>query len=84
MKSRKRLRQTIEEILIDHRWVKPSCELDETADYLSDLGMDSLDKVEMIMDLEREYGISIPDDHAERLTTVGNTIDYLQKILDEQ
>ena len=80
MKNRKRLRQTIEEILIDHRWIKPSCILDEDADFQFDLGMDSLDKVEMIMDLEREYGISIPDYHAERLTTVGNTIDYLQKV----
>lgn len=82
MTNRKRIRQTIEEILIDHRWINPSRELDENADFQSDLGMDSLDKVEMIMDIEREYGISIPDYHAERLTTVGNTIDYLQKILE--
>lgn len=46
---------------------------------LIDLGTDSLDRVELIMAYEEEFGITIDDDDAEKLTTVGETISYLQK-----
>ncbi len=49
------------------------------ASFTSDLGADSLDTVELIMEFEKEFGISIPDDEAEKIRTVGEAISYLDK-----
>lgn len=49
-----------------------------TASFTNDLGADSLDTVELIMDLEKEFGITIPDDDAEKITTVGQAIEYVE------
>ena len=45
----------------------------------NDLGADSLDTVELIMEFEKEFGISIPDDKAEKIATVGDAIAYIQE-----
>jgi acyl carrier protein len=45
--------------------------------FTNDLGADSLDTVELIMEFEKEFGISIPDDQAEKITTVGDAIEYI-------
>ncbi len=58
-------------------------ELTMDASYVEDLGADSLDTVEMIMEFEDEFGIEIPDEDAEGLQTVGESIDYLENLLDE-
>lgn len=50
------------------------------ASFTNDLGADSLDKVELIMELEKEFGVSIPDDEAEKLRTVGQAIKYIETI----
>ena len=58
-----------------------NCEESEiTADtsFKDDLGADSLDTVELIMEFEKEFGISIPDDQAEKITTVGDAIAYIE------
>lgn len=47
--------------------------------FIQDLGADSLDIVELIMALEEEFDISIPDDAAEKITTVGEAIDHIEK-----
>jgi acyl carrier protein len=49
----------------------------EDASFIDDLGADSLDTVEPVMALEDEFGLDIPDDQAEKLTTVGKAIDYI-------
>lgn len=47
--------------------------------FVNDLGADSLDTVELVMELEEEFDISIPDDAAEKIQTVGQAIDFIQK-----
>lgn len=49
-----------------------------TASFTNDLGADSLDTVELIMEFEKEFGITIPDDKAEKITTVGEAIAYIE------
>ncbi len=50
-----------------------------SASFVDDLNADSLDLVEMIMSLEEEFKIEIPDDDVEKITTVGDAIDYIQE-----
>ena len=47
--------------------------------FVNDLGADSLDVVELVMELEEEFDINIPDDAAEKITTVGQAVDYIEK-----
>ncbi len=53
-------------------------EVTETAEFTKDLGADSLDTVELIMEFEKEFGITIPDDKAEGITTVKDAIEYIE------
>ena len=46
--------------------------------FTNDLGADSLDTVELIMEFEKEFGLSIPDDQAEKIVTVGDAIDFIK------
>ena len=48
------------------------------ASFANDLGADSLDTVELIMEFEKEFGITIPDDQAEKISTVGDAIAYIE------
>ncbi|MFN3477709.1 MAG: acyl carrier protein [Candidatus Methylomirabilales bacterium] len=62
-------------------------ELDEVTDdasFIEDLGADSLDTVEMIMEIEDEFGIEIPDEDAEKIQTVGAAIEYVKKKVEAQ
>lgn len=53
-------------------------EVTENAEFTKGLGADSLDTVELIMEFEKEFGITIPDDKAEGITTVKDAIDYIE------
>jgi acyl carrier protein len=52
-----------------------------TASFVDDLGADSLDQVELIMAMEEEFDISIPDEDAEKITTVKDAIEYIEKAI---
>ena len=49
------------------------------ASFIEDLGADSLDIVELVMEFEKEFNIAIPDDQAEKIQTVGQAVDYVEK-----
>lgn len=75
--TRKEIKKTIETILLDHKFIAPGTEVHERHSYENDCGMGWLDRIEAIMDIEKKYGLFIPDDVAERMDTVARTIDYL-------
>ena len=64
-------------IIVDKLGVEAS-EVKPEASFTNDLGADSLDTVELIMEFEKEFGISIPDDKAEAIQTVGDAISYIE------
>lgn len=53
--------------------------INPTTSFIEDVGAESLDIVELVMELEEEFGVTIPDDEAEKIKTVGDAIDYLAK-----
>jgi acyl carrier protein len=67
----------VKKIIIDKLGVDES-EVTPEASFTNDLGADSLDTVELIMEFEKEFNISIPDEQAEGITTVGEAIAYLE------
>ena len=70
--------QKVKSIIIDKLGVEES-EVTSEASFTNDLGADSLDTVELIMEFEKEFNISIPDEQAETITTVGQAIAYLDE-----
>ncbi len=70
----------ISDVIADKLGVEPS-KITPEAKFVEDLGADSLDTVELIMQLEDEFNIEIPDEEAEKLTTVGSVAEYIDKHL---
>ena len=68
----------VKNIVVDKLGVEESRVVPE-ANFLDDLGADSLDIVELIMEFEEEFNIEIPDEDAETITTVGAALDYIDK-----
>ncbi len=68
----------VKEVVIDKLGVEDDKIVSE-ASFVDDLGADSLDTVELIMQLEEEFGIEIPDEDAEAITTVQAAVDYIEK-----
>jgi len=70
----------VKEIIIEKLGVDAE-KVTEDASFVEDLGADSLDTVELVMDFEEEFDLEIPDEEAEKLTTVGSAIKYLEEKL---
>jgi acyl carrier protein len=68
----------VKKIIVDKLGVDES-EVAPEASFTNDLGADSLDTVELIMEFEKEFNISIPDEQAETITTVGQAVSYLEE-----
>ena len=68
----------VKEVVIDKLGVEDD-KIVSKASFVDDLGADSLDTVELIMQLEEEFGIEIPDEDAETITTVQAAVDYIDK-----
>jgi len=68
----------VKKIIVDKLGVEEGAVTNE-ASFTNDLGADSLDTVELIMEFEKEFNISIPDEQAETISTVGQAIAYLEQ-----
>lgn len=68
----------VRSIIAEQLGVKPE-EVTPTASFIDDLGADSLDTVELVMALEEEFGIEIPDEDAEKMATVGDAVKYIEE-----
>ncbi len=66
------------ELIVEKLGVEPG-EVTPEASFIDDLGADSLDIVELIMDIEDEFDLEIPDEEAENITTVKQAVDYIEK-----
>ena len=78
IKNMSEIAQKVKQIIIEKLGVEES-EVTPEASFTNDLGADSLDTVELIMEFEKEFNISIPDDQAENISTVGQEISYLEQ-----
>ena len=67
----------VKSIIVDKLGVEES-EVTPEASFTNDLGADSLDTVELIMEFEKEFNIAIPDEQAEKISTVGDAITYIE------
>ncbi len=68
--------EKISEVIADKLGVEPA-KITLEAKFVEDLGADSLDTVELVMQLEDEFNLEIPDEEAEKLTTVGSVVEYI-------
>lgn len=74
--------QQVKEVVVEHLGVNPD-EVTPEASFIDDLGADSIDTVELVMALEEKFEIKVPEEDAEKLTTVGAAIDYIKSHVTE-
>jgi acyl carrier protein len=73
----KPIEQRVKDIIVEQLGVKPD-QVTPAAKFIEDLGADSLDTVELVMALEEDFGIEVPDEQAEKLQSVGDVIKYVE------
>jgi len=78
MSENKEIFDKVKKIIVDHLGSEES-KVNEGANFIDDLGADSLDQVELVMAFEEEFGVEIPDDAAEHITTVGSAVKYISE-----
>lgn len=71
--------EKVKAIIVDKLGVDEA-DVVETASFTNDLGADSLDTVELIMEFEKEFSVSIPDEEAQKISTVGEAITHLEAL----
>jgi acyl carrier protein len=76
--SKKEMAEKVKQIISEQLGVDES-EVTPSASFVDDLGADSLDQVELVMALEEAFGVEIPDEDAEKIRTVQDAIDYVDK-----
>ena len=72
------VQEKVRAIIAEQLGVKPE-QVTPQASFIDDLGADSLDTVELVMALEEEFGVEIPDEEAEKLVTVGDALRYIEQ-----
>lgn len=72
------VKEKVVSIIVDKLGVNPE-DVVETASFTNDLGADSLDTVELIMEFEKEFNVTIPDEQAEKISTVGDALKYIEE-----
>ena len=72
------IEETVKSIIVDKLGVDDD-DVTSDASFTNDLGADSLDTVELIMEFEKEFDLTIPDEEAEEIATVGDAVDYLEE-----
>lgn len=75
--------EKVKSIISEQLGVKQE-EVTPEASFIDDLGADSLDTVELVMALEEEFGVEIPDEDAEKITTVGDAVRYIEEKADDK
>jgi acyl carrier protein len=78
MATTKPVEQRVKEIIVEQLGVEEN-DVTPAAKFIEDLGADSLDTVELVMAFEEEFDIEIPDEDAEKITTVGDAISYIKE-----
>ena len=77
------LEEKVKKIIVDQLGVD-AAEVTPEASFIEDLGADSLDTVELVMALEEEFDLEIPDEDAEKITTVGEAIEYIERHMEKE
>ena len=75
--SDKSIEEKVKDIIVEQLGVNPE-QVTPAASFIEDLGADSLDTVELVMEFEEEFDITIPDEEAEKIQTVGQAIQYIE------
>ena len=78
MPTREEIEEKVKEIVSDQMGVEKS-EINSDTSFVNDLNADSLDTVELVMELEDEFDMSIPDEEAEKLQTIGTAVEFIEK-----
>ena len=81
--SHEEIVKKVKDIIVDKLGAEES-EVTETAKFTNDLGADSLDTVELLMEFERVFGIKIPDEDASQIATVADAVNYVEKKVEEK
>lgn len=81
--SHEEIVKKVKDIIVDKLGAE-ELEVTETANFTNDLGADSLDTVELLMEFERVFGIKIPDEDASQIATVADAVNYVEKKVEEK
>jgi acyl carrier protein len=75
--AEKTIEEKVKDIIVEQLGVTPE-QVTPSASFIEDLGADPLDTVELVMAFEEEFGVEVPDEDAEKLQTVGDTVKYIE------